>query len=201
MKAKRNANADRARAWRVANPERVKEQIARRKEPKPELRRGSVVRDREYILARVTKTTGGCWIWAQATRRKYGAASTQDRTVVQAHRFSFELFVGPIPSGMTLDHLCRDTRCVNPEHLEPVSLQENLRRGRDARGRSGFTSKYKGVFVRRGERGWCAQIWVNGKNVRLGSHATEEAAAVAYNNAAKKQFGDGAQLNSIEASR
>lgn len=46
-----------------------------------------------------------------------------------AHRIAYELVVGPIPEGLTLDHLCRVRRCVNPEHLEPVTMGENLRRG------------------------------------------------------------------------
>lgn len=48
---------------------------------------------------------------------------------VGAHRFMYELLVGPIPDGMELDHLCRNPPCVNPVHLEPVTPQENQRRG------------------------------------------------------------------------
>lgn len=46
-----------------------------------------------------------------------------------AHRFSYEHYVGPIPAGMTLDHLCRVRHCVNPDHLEPVTHRENILRG------------------------------------------------------------------------
>jgi hypothetical protein len=46
----------------------------------------------------------------------------------QAHRFAYELLVGPIPAGLTLDHLCLNKACVRPDHLEPVSLTVNIRR-------------------------------------------------------------------------
>lgn len=45
-----------------------------------------------------------------------------------AHRWSYEFHVGPIPEGLDLDHLCRNRGCVNPDHLEPVTREENIRR-------------------------------------------------------------------------
>lgn len=48
---------------------------------------------------------------------------------VYAHRWHYEYMKGPIPEGLHLDHLCRNTLCVNPEHLEPVTVRENLIRG------------------------------------------------------------------------
>lgn len=50
------------------------------------------------------------------------------------HRLSYEAFVGPIPSGLQIDHLCKVTNCVNPEHLEPVTRQENHRRSNSVSG-------------------------------------------------------------------
>lgn len=45
-----------------------------------------------------------------------------------AHRVSWEMSRGPIPPGLHIDHLCRNRRCVNPEHLEPVTPRENILR-------------------------------------------------------------------------
>jgi len=57
-------------------------------------------------------------------------ASTGRRT----HRVAWELCRGPIPEGMQLDHLCRNRRCMNPNHLEPVTQAENIKRSLAARG-------------------------------------------------------------------
>lgn len=68
-----------------------------------------------------------CWIW-HTTGNRYGNFWNGQKTV-KAHRFAYESLVGPIPEGQELDHLCRNTLCVNPDHLEPVSHQENVTRG------------------------------------------------------------------------
>jgi hypothetical protein len=73
----------------------------------------------------------GCWLWNGPTVKGYGRASIQSKEHM-AHRVSYEMFVGPIPSGAVIDHLCRTTLCVNPKHLEAVSHAENMRRGRNA---------------------------------------------------------------------
>lgn len=69
----------------------------------------------------------GCWLWTGARTGGYGVFGFDGGTVV-AHRAAFYLCVGPIDQGLELDHLCRVRRCVNPEHLEPVTRRENLRR-------------------------------------------------------------------------
>lgn len=72
----------------------------------------------------------GCWEWtAGRNTNGYGAINIARRQY-RAHRVMYEWLVGPIPSGMDLDHLCRNRACVRPDHLEPVSRQTNLLRGK-----------------------------------------------------------------------
>ena len=74
---------------------------------------------------------GGCWSWTGSLDgHGYGTLGlTGGKRRRGAHRISYELHVGPIPAGLDLDHLCRNPRCVNPAHLEPVTRGENTRRG------------------------------------------------------------------------
>jgi len=74
---------------------------------------------------------GPCWEWMAAKMKNgYGVFNLgRGLGTTLAHRFAYEQTVGTIGSGLQLDHLCRNRACVNPDHLEPVSQQENLRRG------------------------------------------------------------------------
>jgi len=71
----------------------------------------------------------GCWLWGGATRSDGYGALWFNKKVMAAHRISHEFFCGEIPSGLEIDHLCRVRCCVNPDHLEPVTHSENIRRG------------------------------------------------------------------------
>lgn len=81
----------------------------------------------EYIPER---PGDGCWVWqgCRITPHGYGCLHYKGRQRA-AHRVSYEHFVGPIPEGLELDHLCRNPACVNPTHLEPVTHRENVVRG------------------------------------------------------------------------
>jgi hypothetical protein len=80
--------------------------------------------------------TTGCWIWnGSQDSRGYGRMKIRSYTLQLAHRVAYELFVGPISTGMELDHLCRTPACVNPLHLEPVTHRENCIRSLRARGK------------------------------------------------------------------
>lgn len=72
---------------------------------------------------------GPCWLWKGFIHKGYGQYAITAPLLVRAHRFAYELLVGPIPQGLHLDHLCRVRSCVNPAHLEPVTCKENLLRG------------------------------------------------------------------------
>lgn len=77
----------------------------------------------------LTEPNSGCWIWiGELNHSGYGMIDRK-----KAHRAVYEHFVGPIPDGLTIDHLCRVRCCVNPDHLEPVTNRENILRGQSAK--------------------------------------------------------------------
>lgn len=73
---------------------------------------------------------GACWDWkAGKTKAGYGVFRPAHGQGTLAHRYAYELLIGPIPEGLVIDHLCRNRGCVNPDHMEPVTTGENTRRG------------------------------------------------------------------------
>ncbi|MFH9013965.1 HNH endonuclease signature motif containing protein [Streptomyces sp. NPDC017943] len=87
----------------------------------------------EATLARFTSkfetSAGGCWVWTAAIGNNgYGVFRFQGKAA-NAHRVSYLHYVGEVPEGLDLDHLCRVRHCVNPAHLEPVTRSVNLGRG------------------------------------------------------------------------
>lgn len=85
----------------------------------------------DRFWAKVDKTgSDGCWLWtASLNTSGYGQFSPGEGVSGRAHRFAYEVLVGPIPSDRQLDHLCRVRHCVNPAHLEVVTNKENTLRG------------------------------------------------------------------------
>lgn len=82
-------------------------------------RRGT---EEESFWVKVTKTAT-CWLWTASKVNGYGQFRGH-----RSHRWAYEKAHGSIPEGMTLDHLCRNRACVNPDHMELVSRSENSRR-------------------------------------------------------------------------
>lgn len=79
--------------------------------------------------SRIRQSLVGCWEWTGALHKAgYGELFVEGKRQ-RAHRLVYEALVGPIPAGMHLDHLCRNRRCVRPDHLEPVTPKENVHRG------------------------------------------------------------------------
>lgn len=91
----------------------------------------TAVPPQERFWAKV-EFTNACWLWtAGKVPAGYGSFSPgpDGPSQVGAHRWAYEEQIGPIPEGMVLDHLCRNRACVNPDHMEVVTSQENVRRG------------------------------------------------------------------------
>lgn len=82
----------------------------------------------ERFLKKVLSTKT-CWIWEGSKHTDGYGLFTVNGKRLRAHRYSYEYFKGNIPEKLVIDHLCRNRACVNPIHLELVSIRENIMRG------------------------------------------------------------------------
>lgn len=110
------------------------------------------------FLRSIEKPEGeyGCWVWRGAVN---GDGYASSGGPMPAHRMAYTWMVGPIPGDMELDHLCRNRRCVNPHHLEPVTKTENIRRIREFGPREFRPYCRNGHPLVRGN----ARVWSDGK--------------------------------------
>lgn len=92
-------------------------------------RRTKKLNKKDLIMRLISKMqiNNGCWEWTGCIIRGYGYISNGTAST-GVHRISYEFFKGKIANGMAIDHLCRNTKCFNPEHLEEVTPAENTKR-------------------------------------------------------------------------
>lgn len=131
----------------------------------------------EIFLKRVVKSNGdGCWEWSgKRFDEGYGKFSMpgNSRKTVQAHRLSYELFVGPIPDGLLICHKCDNPPCVRPDHLFPGTSAQNtqdaIAKGRMAVGEANPRATITEADVREIRRRYAAApLSPNGKRKRNG---------------------------------
>ena len=138
----------------------------------------------------------GCWLWTgQVQWNGYGSFWSDGRGVA-AHRYSYEASVGPVPPRHDVDHVCRQRSCVNPDHLRVATRGQNNANSKSRDTASGM----KGVWRFGGPRHpkgkpWRAGITLDGKKTSLGVFATKHEAAIAYDEAAVRMFGEFALTN------
>ena len=78
-------------------------------------------------FSQISPNVNGCWDWLGDEKRRYGRVFIDGKRP-SAQRYIYEWFMGSVPEGLELDHLCENKHCVNPTHLEPVTHAENVRR-------------------------------------------------------------------------
>jgi len=83
----------------------------------------------ERFLPKIKINDNGCWEWTDGTNHHgYGGFNVNNKAIL-SHRFIYEYYHGMICPDLTIDHLCRNRKCVNPLHLEQVSMKINNERG------------------------------------------------------------------------
>lgn len=140
---------------------------------------------RERLLSKITIDASGCWLWPSRKDRKgYGGITVGSRidgsmTSRRVHIVAHEVFVGPIPKGLTIDHICEVKLCINPAHLELVTNAENKRRGGDrmTHCRRGHVRNALNTYVRKDGHRQCRvckrELAKPGPSARAGSGLDE----------------------------
>lgn len=91
---------------------------------------------KKRLMEKVVVDDKGCWVWQGSVFKKKSGSYGQIRMfgrigkLKRAHRVSYEYFYGKIPKDKEIDHLCGNTLCINPDHLEPVNHGTNMRRAK-----------------------------------------------------------------------
>lgn len=112
--------------------------------PIPVIRRHKQPITLDYFFARRVISKKGCWLWQGCLLNSgYGTAGKYG----PVHRVIYTLLVGPIPPGLHIDHLCRERRCFNPAHLEPVTPLENARRAHRTHCKKGHPLSEENLYL------------------------------------------------------
>lgn len=109
---------------------------------------------------------GGCWLWLLRPDTYGYGSKAHRRQDYRAHRFVYETLVEPIPTDLTIDHLCLNKMCVNPDHLEPVTNAENIRRSH----RTGQRPDVRLPSGRDGVRVYLPKAWFGPDDPRHGTY-------------------------------
>jgi hypothetical protein len=134
----------------------------------------------ERFWARVDKTDT-CWLWTGSLNNcGYGNIKAGGR-MTSVHRLSYEIAVGPIPEGYFIDHLCYVHHCVNPNHLQAVTRQQNRQNasGGQVGQRNNRSSGVRGVYWIERTQKWAAVAKRDGHRYYSGQYQTIEEATVA----------------------
>lgn len=134
----------------------------------------------ERFWSKVNKSTGtDCWEWTAGRRKDYGGFQRLGKSLY-AHRYSYEIAYGEIPEGHFIDHMCHNTICVNPAHLQAVTpaLSGQNRQGATRLSISG----HRGVSLVKKTGRWRARGYLNRKCYGIGTYGTAEEAAEAASN-------------------
>ena len=107
------------------------------------------------------KKTAYCWEWLGCKNGTGYGWFGMNKEIMGAHRASYELFVGKIPKGMTIDHKCRNRSCVNPKHLRVMSFKEN-----NAIGNSPSAINARKTHCKRGHEFTKENTYINQKGER-----------------------------------
>jgi hypothetical protein len=139
--------------------------------------------DPRFRFKERTASDGDCLVWTNPVMDGEYPRFRVDGRQVLAHRYSYEIHVGPIPDGMFIDHRCHNRKCVKPEHLRLATNKQNLENLLGAH--SSSKSGVRGVYYRSSSNKWCAQVGHNNKSVFVGNFDSleeAEAAVVAKRN-------------------
>jgi len=122
----------------------------------------------------------GCWEWtAFIDKAGYARIGEGSNNVLYAHRVAHELYVGPIPPGLDVDHKCRNRSCVNPEHLHAVTRKQNLENQGGANS-ANKSSGIRNVYMHKASGLWYVRVGHEGKSNHRGYfHNVDDAERVA----------------------